>query len=58
MNKIVAWVCAALFKAGSVNASAADAKPDRVLVTEAFHSTCCTYRYILPNTKGYSKKIR
>lgn len=38
MNKIVAWVCAALFASCFFNASAADAKPDSVLVTEAFHS--------------------
>ncbi|BFO30279.1 MULTISPECIES: ABC transporter substrate-binding protein [Klebsiella] len=38
MNKIVSWVCAALFVTCSFSVLADDAKPDRVLVTEAFHS--------------------
>lgn len=55
MNKIVAWVCAALFTAGSVNASAADVKPDRVLVTEAFHSLLYLPVYVAKH-QGFFEK--
>ncbi|MBJ7221763.1 MULTISPECIES: ABC transporter substrate-binding protein [unclassified Brenneria] len=38
MNKLVSWLCAAVFTLGSAGSFAADGKADRVLVTEAFHS--------------------